>query len=142
MLKLKRIKSSSLLVQVALSLLAMSLLVACSGGDKASGDPGMTPAPPPVAKRLELKTNTQLIIADGRSEATLTITAYDENNKAIVNPDYTIYVNGEPSKNRKISSSIAGEYNVYAKVGLAESDSVHITARESLDYGVPGISPP
>lgn len=83
---------------------------------------------------LTLETNTHLIIANGSSSATLKVIALDENNDVISAPDYKLIVNGVEQSEVDFKASIVGDYDIYAKSGEIESESVSIVARENAQY--------
>ncbi|SQH77827.1 exported protein of unknown function [Shewanella benthica] len=83
---------------------------------------------------LKIETDTNLIIANGTSSATLNVIAFDENNDVISNPDYKFVANGIVQSGKDFKASIDGDYDIYAKSGEIESESVSITARENIQY--------
>lgn len=83
---------------------------------------------------LTLKTNTQQVIADGASMATLEVIALDELGNDIVDAEIELEVNGLPYQNQKFKTTEAGIFHVYARAGDKRSNEVQIEAKKNKKY--------
>lgn len=91
----------------------------------------------PAVGRIEIMSSTQLIIADGRSTATLEIQCYDKNGQAIDNPStLQVYANGSVVKDNNFKTTTPGEQRLYATVGQTTSNELIIIARQNKQYDI------
>lgn len=85
---------------------------------------------------IYLSTNTSLIIADGNSNADLSVIFYDENNNQIDNVDYEIIDNGTAMSSSNLSyfTTVSGSHDLKIQAEGIESNTININARENVNY--------
>lgn len=85
---------------------------------------------------INLSTNTSLIIADGNSNADLSVIFYDENNNQISNINYEIIDNGTAMSSSNLSyfTTVSGSHDLKIQAEGIESNIININARENVNY--------
>lgn len=91
-----------------------------------------------AAGSIALASSTRLIIADGHSSATVSVTFFDPYGIELPagSVPFQILANGAPVAGSTFATTVAGEYSLIVKSGKVASNTLRITAREDRDYPV------
>jgi hypothetical protein len=89
-----------------------------------------------AVRSIALASSTLLIVADGRSSATLSPTFFDQDAVEIPAGSlaYELLANGVPVAGSTFATSVAGEYSLTVRSGPTVSNTVRITAREDRAF--------
>lgn len=111
-------------------MLGMASALSCGSDD------GEVPQPEqPVAASLELIISEKYTVAGHAKPLLLSLKAMDTNGNELINPSYSVLVNGE-DKGRlsTFKSPIPGRFELQAVVGAVESNVVYAEVREQQVY--------
>ena len=83
---------------------------------------------------VNLKSNTQVMIADGQSTAKLEVEFKDASGNVLEDVNYLLRANQEDLTSLNFKTTETGQYNLIASVNGIESNTIIIDAREDIQY--------